>query len=317
MTKVIVIGNIAYDELMVVNNRQIISKTTSPGGRAFNQAVTLARMNDSLQVYILSCIGLEDGDELKFYLTHEKIKNEFLISTNEFRTDYIHSENIDNNPEPIYYARVGASKSYSPSSLDAAKELFKTTSALVATFAIPIETLEYAYDLIKTNTKCITVLRPSPVNYNGQLCNLDNTSVKSIFEKTDYLVVSQSDIGELLNKQDATYEDASSLVNFVRKGIIVAINGLPRYYYGHDNSFYEINHNEHPLIIDTAGAMDVFTSVFVQRILDKKSLEDSIKYATGGAYICANRFGTYGSLPTLADIVGWESNGHQVELKKK
>lgn len=56
-------------------------------------------------------------------------------------------------------------------------------------------------------------------------------------------------------------------------------------------------------ILDTTGAGDCFTASFSCQLLENKSIQESLLYATCAAYCCICKFGTMPSLPSKQEVI--------------
>lgn len=55
-------------------------------------------------------------------------------------------------------------------------------------------------------------------------------------------------------------------------------------------------------IVDTTGAGDCFTAALATQLIDDKSIEEALKFATASAYICITRCGAMPSTPKREEV---------------
>jgi ribokinase len=309
---IVTLGNIAIDLVKTLKattrkNLQLITQEQHPGGRAFNQAIMVSRLgNGRIQNYLLGCVG-HDGSLIIDHVKSAQINIDYLFNDPSYATDKVEVELIIGETTPRTIGSPGASYYLTTEQLLQATNVLKKAQVLIATAGIPLHILKQAFET-NISQKTITILRPAPIDYMDQTFHTQNPICVDILKCTDYLVIEDNEIAPFLNQTghhlDHLLQDC---LDWVRKGIIVAENGIPQYLFTKANGYISIY--QHQIgIVDAAAALDTFCGAFaVQLALDTKELE-AFHYGVVAAHRCAQENGAFSSLPYFGQVeILWQT----------
>jgi sugar/nucleoside kinase (ribokinase family) len=303
---IVTLGNIAFDFVKTLKattrkNLQLITQEQHPGGRAFNQAIIVARLgNRHIQSYLLGSVGY-DGSLIIDHVKSAQINTDYLFTNLSYATDKVDVELVIGETTPRTIGNPGASYYLTIDQLQAATEVLKKAHVIVATAGIPLYILKQAFET-NFSQKTTTILRPAPIDYMDQTFHTQNPICVDILKQTDYLVIEDNEIAPFLSQTghhlDHLLQDC---LGWVRKGIIVAENGIPQYLFTKQNGYVSIY--QHSLAIeDAAAALDTFCGAFaVQLALGTKEL-DAFHYGVVAAHRCAQENGAFSSLPYYGQV---------------
>lgn len=297
MKNIIVIGAINVDQIFNLKDFPIIGQTISPisvdyqlGGKAANQAVTLAKMGCSTTL-----IGKIGSDHNKNYvldlLTQSKVNCKYIEIAQNFKTGsaIIYVNNKGQNMivlEPNSNSQLTS------------EDIIKYSKAILQNDAL-LTQLEINYDTVFTSLKIAhdnqiaTFLNPSPAEHFK----------KELLKYTDYLILNETEFTHILKI------DTKLTANIIKKGIlelkkevkdVILTCGNNGAYYVYNDKL--VNIKAHKVnAIDTTCAGDVFLGSFISSF-DEKNLEEAIWFANTAASIAVQKKGTFNSIPSLIEI---------------
>jgi|GEM_PF-5669576 len=292
--KISVIGNIAIDIVSRIedtsnNNYQVEGSEKDPGGRAFNQAVMVARLGgDDVDTSLMGAVGGKD-DVIVHALKAAHV-DPYLQAIPGVETDYvdIHIKNdgVQTFGHPL------ASRHFNLEKMEHALARISESKAVLATLGIPFSNIALAFD--KANESgAITFLRPAPTRYATWVFGTENIACQNILKKTDYLFIEQGELKAVLGTDDP--DAVIGLLEFVKKGVFLEENGIPRFFYTPDKH-YELTHQSKTK--DSTSALDTFIAAFAVKCFDTDNfILNAIRYALVASLRCAEEVGAFISLP--------------------
>ena len=317
----VVIGNIAYDMRDVVEQRhdggyRILSHSETPGGRAYLQAICLARLGK--RVKIIGGVGDDPyGARIRSSLEFEKVSVDLLLTVENSATDIIRIQ--QDGLHPTYFAQIGASYVLTPGDLKSSYQSIANATAVLVTLGMKFDTLKQALHTVGKK-RTIVILRCAPINED-----LDIEQISTLLEYIDLLVVSWREVAALSGVDDPDKHTDVDLLEILTKqynnfSVNIAVHGR-------DESTYIIWEKVvykaavFPLeIVDVGGMLDAFCSAFASEYHQDNFLS-ALRYAQAAASYSAHIAGAAASMPTQENI-RWVLNKFPsfecvTEIKKK
>ncbi len=290
MVKISVIGSSSMDLVVTSSKRPGAGETvlgesfkTVPGGKGANQAVAAARLG--AEVYMIGRVGDDHyGKAILNNFKENGVNIDYVepVTHMESGTAHIILAEGDNSIVVV----KGANDLITPEYVEQAKEIVKASDIVLIQQEIPEETVEYVASLCK-EVNVPLLLNPAPARELKE----------EVIEQVAYLTPNEHETTVLFKdkpKEEVLHKYANKL--FITEG-----KAGVRYF----------NEKEEVLVpsykveaVDTTGAGDTFNAAFAVALAEKKSLNDSIRFANRAASLSVTKFGAQGGMPTREQVEG-------------
>ncbi len=296
--KIVVVGSSNVDLIMKMDHLPEKGETVTDavfmqvyGGKGANQAVAAARAGGD--VVFVSCVG-EDAytpQMVKNYQS-DKIDTRFIFYEKNIASGHALIM-IGGDGENIISVAPGANNLLLPKKIDLATSIFDDTELIVMQFEIPEETIKYVIDL--ANRKNI------PVLWNVAPARKFDFSY---IPKVNILVLNEVEAGFLASVPVANETDAEKAAQIlVKKGVekvIITLGAKGAFVLTKDEKVSVPSYKVEA--VDTTAAGDTFCGTFAVALAEKKSLKESLQFASAAAAISVTRMGAQPSAPTRKEI---------------
>ncbi len=291
MTRIVVLGSANMD--LVVRQPRLpepgetmfgSSFTTVAGGKGLNQAVAAARVGG--EVAFLGAVGRDAfGAELRRVLAEAGVDVTGIVET-DVASGTAHISVLDGGENAIVV--VPDANGVELPLDDAAKALIASAGYLVVQFERPMPLVAEAIAYARSQG-VTTVVTPAPVM----------PLPEGFLENVDILVPNAGEARELAGVDDET-EAALALSRTV--GTVVVTRGSRGALVAREGAVVaEVPvHRVDP--VDTTGAGDTFTGVFVARLAAGDPELDALRAASVAAAIATTRPGASTSMPTWPEV---------------
>ena len=256
------------------------------GGKGANQAVAAARLNGD--VYFIAKVGNDVfGKQAIELFNKENIKTEYVF-TDDTNPSGVALITVDAKGENCIAVAQGANAHLSMDDIKKADKVLQQADIILVQLEIPVETIEYISAFAGRYNKKL-ILNPAPA------CILPDKLLSNISiitpNETEAGMLAGIEVNDIDSaKQAAVILSAKKIETVI---ITLGIEGALLY---HQNIFKLIPANK-VTAVDTTAAGDVFNGALAVALSEKKSLEDSIRFANLAASISVTRFGAQASAP--------------------
>ena len=263
-----------------------------PGGKGANQAVAVARLGK--EVYMIGRVGDDYvGDQLIRNLKENKV-NTFHV----FKTPGVHSGialiTVDSKGENTIVVAPGADNYLLPKDIDDAEESLKKSKILLIQYEIPPKTIQYAVKKAK-NLGLTVIVNPAFVR------KLPNEFYKYV----DILTPNRLEALEITGEK--TVLEAGRKLLKMGVGTVVITLGAEGALVFHGKGHFKI-----PAVkvkpVDTTGAGDAFNGALAVAILEEKSIEEAVKFASAAAALKVTKPGAQRGLPSREELESFLEN---------
>ena len=294
-----VVGSIHMDFIIFVGRFPKPGETITgkgfemqPGGKGANQAVAAARLGK--EVYMIGRVGDDYvGDQLIRNLKENKV-NTFHV----FKTPGVHSGialiTVDSKGENTIVVAPGADNYLLPKDIDDAEESLKKSKILLIQYEIPPKTIQYAVKKAK-NLGLTVIVNPAFVR------KLPNEFYKYV----DILTPNRLEALEITGEK--TVLEAGRKLLKMGVGTVVITLGAEGALVFHGKGHFKI-----PAVkvkpVDTTGAGDAFNGALAVAILEEKSIEEAVKFASVAAALKVTKPGAQRGLPSRDELESFLEN---------
>jgi len=294
-----VVGSIHMDFIIFVGRFPKPGETITgkgfemqPGGKGANQAVAAARLGK--EVYMIGRVGDDYvGDQLIRNLKENKV-NTFHV----FKTPGVHSGialiTVDSKGENTIVVAPGADNYLLPNDIDDAEESLKKSKILLIQYEIPPKTIQYAVKKAK-NLGLTVIVNPAFVR------KLPNEFYKYV----DILTPNRLEALEITGEK--TVLEAGRKLLKMGVGTVVITLGAEGALVFHGKGHFKI-----PAVkvkpVDTTGAGDAFNGALAVAILEEKSVEEAVKFASAAAALKVTKPGAQRGLPSREELESFLEN---------
>jgi ribokinase len=295
---IVVIGSSNVDFIMKMERLPRVGETITDsvfmqvfGGKGANQAVGAARAGG--MITFVSCVGDDNNADLMI----ENFKKDGI------NVDYVFKEKdvatgaalimIGSKGKNYISVAPGANYRLSKSHIDLARPVIENASIILLQYEIQPETLLYIIDIChELKKKVVLNLAPArPIGYDN-------------LEKISILVVNETEAEFLTGKNVSTAGEIETAATFLlKKGIetIIITLGEEGSYVATKDCRKKINAFQ-VTAVDTTAAGDVYCGSLCVALVEEKSLQDAVRFASAAAAISVTRLGAQPSAPTRKEI---------------
>lgn len=296
--KIVVIGSSNIDLIMKMDRLPKKGETVTDavfmqvyGGKGANQAVVAARAGGN--VAFVSCIG-EDA------YTPQMVQN---YKDDGIDTRYVFQEKgmasghalimIGGEGANCISVAPGANYELTPAKIDLAIPIIEDASMIVMQYEIPEETIKYVVDLANKNN--------IPVMWNVAPARAFDFTYIS---KVNILVLNEVEAEFLAGMEVKDVTDAEKAADtLIKRGVekvIITLGSKGAFVVTKDKKIsvpsYKVN------AIDTTAAGDTFCGSLAVALVERKSLKESLQFASAAAAISVTRMGAQPSAPKREEI---------------
>lgn len=266
--------------------------STAPGGKGANQAVAAAKLG--APVKMIGRVGADDfGKTMRSSLNAVGADTQYLVTDNEAATG-IASIWVDDRGQNSIIVAPGANARVGRADVDAASAAFRHARVLVAQLEIPLETVQYAFQIARKHN-CLTVLNPAPAQPLS----------RKILELVDLVIPNETEAAQLtgMTVQDMTgaHNAANVLKQMGARRILITMG---------DKGAFFLDDDAPPLpvppfavrAVDTTAAGDAFVGALAAARARDKDWTTSLREASAAGALAVTRPGAQPSLPTRAEL---------------
>ncbi len=268
---------------------------TVPGGKALNQAVTLARLG--LPVTAVGAVGADGvGAAVRAALAGEGVDVSAMTAVPDVPTP-VCVVHVRGDGEKAVVWRVPEALAVTEDQVHAAVAADGPVDAALVTF----EFAERAADLVTAAAKAATrvVVNPAPAP-------ADPAVVGAVpWEQVDILVPNETEARALLAGRAAARGPAGRLAEAVAETLgvpTVCVTLGERGCVLRTGGATTVHPAVAARVIDTTGASDAFTAVLVARLVAGDDPATAVHHAQAAAALTVSRVGAYEALPTAGEL---------------
>ncbi len=297
MKKVAVIGSINMDLVTVCERAPIGGETLFgdeffqvPGGKGANQAAAIGKLGT--EVIMLGKTGKDSfGKDLISSLKASGVNTDYIEEC-EVSTG-IAKIIVERNGQNRILVVAGANGKVDKEYVDRHLDVIKECDILVAQLEIPVSTVAYALAKAKEFGKT-TILNPAPA------AELDDEIIKN----SDFIIPNETELAVITKQETETEEGiksaAKKLLDMGVKNLIVTLGSKGSLFINKDESSF---HSAYKVkAVDTTAAGDSFIGGLVREIINGRTIDDAIEFATKVSAIAVTRKGAQISIPTLEEV---------------
>ncbi|MBS4538845.1 ribokinase [Clostridium sp. D2Q-11] len=298
MSDILVIGSLNMDLVTVTNRMPTVGETIIgkrfdqiPGGKGANQAAAMARLNGN--VTMIGRVG-EDlfGKALIESLKKDGVNVNFIKEDKKLSTG-IATITVDGDGNNSIIVIPGANYGVDKDDIDENINLFNKSKIVLSQLEIPIDTVEYCLKIAKENGN-YTILNPAPakvLSYN-LIKNIDLLTPN----ETELEIIS----GMKINNFDDVIKASKLLIDKGVKELIVTLGSEGSLYINKD---IEKKFNAYKVdAVDTTAAGDSFNGGIVVSVIEGKSMDEAIDFASKVGALTVMKEGAQSSLPYRDEI---------------
>lgn len=264
---------------------EVRSVRTSPGGKALNQAVALARLGaDVTAVGVVGDDGC--GDEILAVLRRERIDIGGLERRAKVSTAVCVCLVGDSGESSILW-HIDDDVAVWPSTIDAAAAAISQADTVLVTFEMPLESIRAAIGSASESGARV-VVQPAPaLNDRGAARAL-------AWDRVDAVVCNEAEARALLDGESGDPAEALAhqlgvptvVVTRGASGCLVYADGRCRAYPAPE-----------VVAVDTTGAGDAFVARFAAHLTAGSTVDDAVHAAQSAAAVAIGRSGGHESMP--------------------
>jgi len=296
--KIVVIGSSNVDLIMKMDRLPEKGETITDadflqvyGGKGANQAVGAVRAGGN--VAFVNCVG-DDAYTPKML---ENFRNDGLDTRFVFKETGIASGHalvmIGGEGNNYLSVAPGANYKLTPALIDQAIPVINEAAMIIMQYEIPVETIKYTFEIAEA--KGIPVLwnfapaRPFDLSYVA---------------KTAILVVNETEAAFLCEQQVVTDEEielaALKLQELGASLVIITLGNRGAFALSAFEKVFVPAFKVKAL--DTTSAGDVFCGSFAVATVERKTLKESLIFASAASALCVTKIGAQPSAPWRNDI---------------
>ena len=298
MRNLIVVGSANIDVFLRVQRMPQIGETILGqsfywhiGGKGANQAVGAARLG--APVHFVGKVGNDPFRQtILTQLKKEKVDTQYVIEDAE-NPSGMAVILVDKNGGNCITVIGGANQNLLKEDVERAKEIILKADVIILQLEIPLKTVDCALRLARKSTG-YTILNPAPA---APLSS-------EILANTDILVPNKDEAEKLSGIRIISLEEAGRAAHLLlargvgaviltlgEQGVLLAKQGITHHFPGIPVK---------PL--DTTGAGDAFVAALGVALVQKKDLEEAVKYANYAAALSVTKLGAQASLPFRKEL---------------
>lgn len=304
MADIVVVGSLNMDVTVRVPHIPKIGETIlateihhNGGGKGANQAIAAARLGGSVAM-----IGKVGQDKNGHTLLNGLMKENIDVTGIEFSEDmtgtaFIKVSSKGDNNIVVY---PGANNHVDIAQIDRNRHLIENSKICVMQMEIPYEVVKYVTNICYEKGIKV-VFNPAPATMQ-----IDD----DLLQKTHILVPNETELFILAGEDKPSLDRIDEAIEKVykrgAKNIIVTLGDKGCIYYdGERRLSFE---SKKVKAADTTAAGDSFIGALVTALVEGKTLEEAIEFATFAAALTVTKLGAQNSLPTREEVEDFIKN---------
>lgn len=285
MNKIIVIGSISTDFVVLTDSRPEVGETvtgndfqTTFGGKGANQAVASARLGGD--VSMVGTVGMDVfGDQLIQNLANNRIHTDNVERVTHVPSGSAHITIADGDNSIVYIP--GANNEIAVARIDQIKETLLTAEVVVIQNELPQAVIDEIITFCFENG-VKTIYNPAPAR----------EIAADILEKATFFTPNESEFHKLFPELTIT----EGLEKFPNQ-LILTMGSKGVYF---NNGEKEVQIPSYKVVpVDTTGAGDTFNGAFAVALSRGMSIQSSIQFGNLAASLSIQKMGAQGGMPTL------------------
>jgi ribokinase len=273
------------------------------GGKGANQAVAAARLGG--MVTMAGKVGTDQfGDDFLVALKNENINTQHILRDVQHATGVGFITSEENGDNRIIVV-PGANLQYGLDDLVKIKNLIKHSKVLVVQLEMDLNVIEQAVTCA-VMYKVPVILNPAPAQ----------TLSDELLNKVTYLTPNETEAEILTGIKVNSLADAKKAGKaLLAKGvenIIITLAKEGALIVNQSGTIHVPGYPVEP--IDTVAAGDSFNGALAVGILNKKPLQDAVKFANAVGALTVTKEGAIPSLPSLEDVAQFIENYEKTKI---
>lgn len=254
---------------------------TVPGGKGANQAVAAARLG--AEVYMIGRVGEDTyGEAILDNFKQNSVNVDYVQPVAEMESGTAHIILAEGDNSIIVVK--AANNEVTPTYIDQAAEVIRTSDIVLIQQEIPEETVEHVAAICK-EAGVPLVLNPAPARRISQ----------EVIEDATYITPNEHE-AQMMFEEENVHD---SLRKYPNKLVVTEGKKGVRYYDGEEEVVVPAFVVE---AVDTTGAGDTFNAAFAVALAEGKSIKESISFANLAASISVTKFGAQGGMPFRHEV---------------
>lgn len=300
MRKVFVLGSINMDYSISVDGIPSLGESKNgygflenQGGKGANQAIAVSKFYSP--TYLIASLG-DDlvGERLLDSLNKYNINTDFVsIKKNEKSGTCIIILDAKNKDNMLIVDRGANDKILFSDFESDLRGIAEENDVFISQLEVNLDTIEKSLKLAK-EIKLYTVLNPSPVS------EFD----KKLYEYVNLLILNEVETKILTNISITNEKDAKKVFEYFNSlgvnEVVITLGKRGSYYINKSKFYYQKAYLKEA--VDTTCAGDTFTGVLISKLLENKTIEEALDYASFASSITVSRKGAASSIPDEEEL---------------
>jgi ribokinase len=265
---------------------------TSPGGKALNQAVALARMGS--RVTAIGAVGGDGlGRDIMSVLDNEGIESRYLVKRDKAATPICICF-VGNDGETSFVWHIDKDVAVTPEIVRAAEPALRRADGVLVTFEAPVPTIQ---EVIEVAHRCDAQVILQPAPYLA-----DRSAVATLpWGSVDVLIPNEAEARAILeglgvNEQPLRENIADALAAELGVPTVVVTLGASGCVTHSDGASHRYSAQQ-AVPVDTTGASDAFTATFTAHLVAGRPESVAVEAATTAAAMTIESRGGHESMP--------------------
>ncbi|MCR4424946.1 MAG: ribokinase [Firmicutes bacterium] len=296
---IVVLGSLNMDLVTRVSRLPMKGETltalgfhTVPGGKGANQALAAARLG--ADVRMIGRVGRDAyGEMLLANLCADgaDVSHVVLDSSAPTGMAFITVDTAGANTIVVY---PGANAHCSEEDVDACRSLISGARVLIAQLEIPVETVEYAFELARASS-VMTILNPAPAR----------KLPAALLASTDLLIPNEVEAGLLsgmpVSDPDSALRAAAHLREQGPARVVITLGSKGAIYAGPEGTIH--GHAFRVQAVDSTAAGDAFIGAWAAAWTRGAAISESLRYASAAGAAATTTVGAQSSLPRPEQVL--------------
>ena len=302
MSAILIVGALLQDITFLVDNwpvrdkvvyvEDFSTKITSPGGKALNTAVAVARLGG--KSIVMGCIGQDAlGDEIINVLTREHVDTTF-VSRNPIGNTGVVGIIIqtDMRENPGYISAPGASLTLTEEVIEHSAANITKDTIVIVNYEIPQPLISKVLSIAKSKG-ATTILNPAPMKVLPHDLNY--------WHLIDYIIPNLDEAKNIIKENLTSTKDlARAFFRLGVKGVCITLGADGCYF---ETQTEQISAPKYDVsVIDAVGASDAFCAAFALGLVERMNMNQVLNFATGAAGIACTKAGGMPSMPYREEV---------------